>query len=75
VVTEGGVLARLGHLHGALHEWDNSTPKKLIDMLLEQEEVRWLQSFNRNTSFSITLLQLIEKELCKKTKNNDDDDD
>jgi hypothetical protein len=48
---------------------------ELIDMLLEQEEVRWLQSFNRNTSFSITLLQLIEKELCKKTKNNDDDDD
>jgi hypothetical protein len=27
-VSDGGILAKLGHLHGALHDWDDSVLKK-----------------------------------------------
>jgi hypothetical protein len=80
-IPDGNFLARLSHLHGALHEWDKSilkAPKKrlrraqrefekavsgvisdeseakakemadLIEMLLEQEEVHWLQRSRAN---------------------------
>ena len=77
----GGVLAKLGHLHGSLHDWDKRVlkcPKKrirraqrelekamsgpmnvendekakemaeLIELLLQQEELHWLQRSRAN---------------------------
>jgi hypothetical protein len=115
VIPEGNVLGRLSHLHGALHDWDNSVlkaPKKrlwraqrefekavsgiisdeseakakeiadLIEMLLEQEEVRWfqrsranwLQQGDRNTSFFHNFASARrEKNYIKKLKNSDGD--
>ncbi|XP_071676904.1 uncharacterized protein [Lolium perenne] len=91
-VSDGGVLARLSHMHSSLHEWDNDILKKpkqrlktaqrkleramqgplteendtiakeqsaLIELLLEQDEVHWMQrsranwlrNGDRNTAF------------------------
>jgi hypothetical protein len=103
-VQEGGVLAKLAHLHGMLHAWDTSINKEprrklreaqrdldktmsgpideenetkakelatVIELLLEQDEIHWLQRSkanwlhqgDRNTSFFIILLLLDAKRI------------
>jgi hypothetical protein len=102
VVSEGGVLAHLSHMHSSLHEWDNDILKKpkkrlktsqrkleramqgplteenetiakeqsaLIELLLEQDEVHWMQrsranwlrNGDRNTAFSMLLHPIVRE--------------
>jgi hypothetical protein len=114
-VPMGNVLAKLGHLHGAMHAWDASVvqePKKklrkaqreldkalsgpmtdendakakemalIIELLLEQEEIywlqrsraNWLQQGDRNTSFFHNFASARRKKnFIKKLKNDSND--